>query len=304
MARTMQFLLMVSIVLVLACSAVASAEENTPTMENATELFQNGDYKAAAAAFKQIVKREPENVTAWANLGFSYYNMKEYEKAISAYTKVENRSSLKQNAAYNIACSYSLMGKKEEALDALERSIGYGFSNVKLLSTDTDLAIIRDDERFSRFIELAGKNLSPCEYNSKCRELDFWIGEWQVINVAGATLGTDRIEKGQNGCLLRESYTSITNDFTGTSIVFYDPAAESWKQIWIDTGGGIVYYDGHFENGTVHFEGKSIVKDGKIELSRMLLEPNDDGSVRQLIEKSADNGKTWYVWFDGKYVKK
>ncbi len=125
-----------------------------------------------------------------------------------------------------------------------------------------------------------------------------------TMNPAPAQTNEPAIEQAHNGCLIGENYTSATSSFTGTSINFYDPDSDSWKQTWIDISGMIIYYDGHFEDGVMHYEGELINKDGTTELSRMLLEPRDDGSVHKLIERSTDGGESWYVWFDGKYVKK
>lgn len=287
---------------VLSLSAVYSQSEK-PTIEEATAILRQGDFEAAAEAYEQIVVREPENSTAWGNLGLAYHSMGEYEKAIPAYEKYEEISPFRQFGAYNLACVYSLMGENDRALDALGRAVEHGFSNVNALDTDTDLANIRDDERFDQYREGVDKNLRPCEYDPKCRELDFWLGEWEVRSPSGATAGTNRIEKAHNGCLIRESYTSASSSFTGTSMNFYDPVSDSWKQTWIDISGVIIYYDGNIKDGAMHYEGTLINKDGSTELSRMLLEPNEDGSVHQLIERSTDGGKSWYVWFDGKYVK-
>ena len=43
-------------------------------------------------------------------------------------------------------------------------------------------------------------------------------------------------------------------------------------------------------------------KDRELE-ARLKLEPNADGTVRQLWETSSDDGKTWAASFDGLYRK-
>ena len=37
-------------------------------------------------------------------------------------------------------------------------------------------------------------------------------------------------------------------------------------------------------------------------MEAIFLSPNADGSIRQFIEESADDGATWTTWFDGRYV--
>jgi hypothetical protein len=53
----------------------------------------------------------------------------------------------------------------------------------------------------------------------------------------------------------------------------------------------------------MHFEGANVSRDGSSERFRMTFTPSPDGSVRQFIEQSRDGGETWYVWFDGRYVR-
>ncbi|NIM52189.1 MAG: hypothetical protein GTN78_18830 [Gemmatimonadales bacterium] len=48
----------------------------------------------------------------------------------------------------------------------------------------------------------------PCEKNAAYRQFGFWIGEWDMFNSEGRLVGTNRIEKLLNGCLLLEHWTS------------------------------------------------------------------------------------------------
>jgi hypothetical protein len=53
----------------------------------------------------------------------------------------------------------------------------------------------------------------------------------------------------------------------------------------------------------MRFRGQSCTADGKKAPRRMTFTPREDGTVRQLIEKSSDGGRTWTVDFDGVYTK-
>ncbi len=44
------------------------------------------------------------------------------------------------------------------------------------------------------------------------------------------------------------------------------------------------------------------LKTGERRPFRMTFTPQDDGSVRQFLEESTDGGKTFAIWFDGRYV--
>jgi hypothetical protein len=57
-------------------------------------------------------------------------------------------------------------------------------------------------------------------------------------------------------------------------------------------------------NGATPLSREHLYRNGWKELYRGTWTPQPDGTVRQLLEQSRDGGQTWYVWFDGKYVRK
>ena len=55
------------------------------------------------------------------------------------------------------------------------------------------------------------------------------------------------------------------------------------------------------DHTAMRFEGEHRYPDGRRAPYRMTFTPNEDGTVRQLIEESADGGETFAVGFDGLY---
>jgi hypothetical protein len=134
-------------------------------------------------------------------------------------------------------------------------------------------------------------------------EFDFWIGEWEVFNQQGQKVGENHIQKKMRDCLIIENWKSVRGSM-GTSMNYYDPSSDSWKQNWIDENGQIIWYSGNVRDNAMYFEGELIDHKGKIENARVILKLLPNGNVHHLIEHSKDSGKTWYTWFDGTYVKK
>ncbi len=143
---------------------------------------------------------------------------------------------------------------------------------------------------------------TPCLEGEAYEEFDFWVGEWDVFTPNGQRAGTNRIEKVAAGCLLVEHWTSATGG-TGKSLNYYHPAKRQWMQVWVDGQGGVIQAAGTFTDGAMRLLGEHVYPDGTREAFRMQFTPQDDGSVRQFIEQSKDDGATWYVWFDGRYVR-
>lgn len=141
----------------------------------------------------------------------------------------------------------------------------------------------------------------PCMSDERYRQFDFWIGEWAVHNQANdKQVGENVITREQDGCMLRESWMSARGS-SGTSINYFDPSDEQWKQVWTDASGGIIHYAGSFKEGAMHFAGEYYSQGQGTQLSRMTLTPRNDGTVHQFIENSKDHGTTWAVWFNGIY---
>ena len=144
---------------------------------------------------------------------------------------------------------------------------------------------------------------TPCEDKTEHRQFDFWIGDWEVFNPSGQRVGTNRIEKIVNGCILLENWTSASGG-VGKSFNFYDPADGHWHQLWVDGQGNVLRLRGALRDGVLHYEGETKTADGEPRKERLRFFNLENGFVRQLWEQSADDGKTWNVAFDGEYRPK
>ena len=135
------------------------------------------------------------------------------------------------------------------------------------------------------------------------RQFDFWIGEWNVIDQStGKQAGTSRIEKRLNGCVIYESWTG-TDGFLGHSFNMYNRDAKKWQQVWMDSRGQRINFTGDLKADGMHYEGPFRSGEKQV-LARMKFLKLPEGQVRQLWEQSADNGKSWQVLFDGRYIRK
>ena len=85
---------------------------------------------------------------------------------------------------------------------------------------------------------------APCaapEY----RQFDFWLGDWNVYNPAGALVGTNRVTREFDGCVLQEHWVAAgTSPQRGSSFNTWSPGARKWHQTWVDSTGGFLLLDG------------------------------------------------------------
>lgn len=312
MAKTFRLLIATLVTLLFSCSlVVAQVQQTTNTtapaqgassmMSEAEALFQAQKFTEAARAFAAVTKAEPANGRAWLRLGGSLHALGQYEQAVSALQRAVEilRGPI---AMYNLASAYARLNNKEEAFEWLNKALNAGFPQVGLLSTDEDLASLRDDVRFREVLILGERMAKPCLYTTEHRQFDFWIGEWDV-EANGQQAGTNSVQRILDGCVLFENWTSARGG-TGKSFNFYNSATRKWQQTWVDSTGSVLELAGEYKEKTIQFSGETRQADGSKLLHRLTFFNLSPERVRQFWEQSTDNGKTWTVAFDGMYVRK
>ncbi|MCE9593967.1 MAG: hypothetical protein K8S98_07235 [Planctomycetes bacterium] len=299
----------VALSLCTACSttqnaAVAEVREPTPVAApaaklDADQLFAAQRWAEAADAYRARVAAKPDDGAAWYRLGYCLHITGHLDEAIEAHTKAATFPALRAAATYNLACAKALKGEKDVALAELEHAVAAGFNDANMLATDTDLATLRPYSRFQQLVELVK---TSGEATGKNRELDFWLGDWDVFDVAGTQVGKSSITKAERGRMIHESWTDATGR-TGQSMNFVDAFDGAWKQEWVDDKGGVSHYSGELRDGAMCFVGFSTMGPNTRIGSRCTFTPNPDGSVRQFIETQDAQGN-WSSAFDGKYVRR
>ena len=135
------------------------------------------------------------------------------------------------------------------------------------------------------------------------KAFDFWVGSWEVTGPSGSKVGENRIEKIEDGCVLKESWTSANGVTTGTSINFYNSKLKQWEQLWVDNSGSVLKLRGrHVENQMILSSQPFVHSDGGSYVNRITWTHNKDGTVRQLWELVQDQ-KVAKTLFDGLYKK-
>ena len=137
------------------------------------------------------------------------------------------------------------------------------------------------------------------------REFDFWIGHWTVADAQGRLVGENLITAASDGCSLFESWRG-RGGVQGNSINRWDPARRRWRQVWVDNQGGDLELSGGRVGGAMVLEGVDShpAPATKPARQRITWTPLADGSVRQLWERSDDDGVSWAPVFDGRYVRR
>ncbi len=144
----------------------------------------------------------------------------------------------------------------------------------------------------------------PCQA-PEYSQFDFWLGHWDVFTPDGKTAGENVIERVLGGCVLRESWSG-RGGFAGSSLNGYDADDKRWHQSWFDNQGGRLELAGGREGAAMVLASSTPHPDkpGAVQRQRITWTPLPDGAVRQLWETSDDDGRSWRVAFDGRYVRR
>ena len=294
--------IVLSILLVLSINASAQTQPS-PAMNAANVLAQAGKWQEAAAAYESVLKDEPKNANAWYQLGSARYQLKQYKESAAAF---EKNVELANNgfAMYNLACVYALMGNNAKAIEWL----GKAADNPTMIKpainfTDPDLAAIKDEPGFKAIADRVDRLVHPCLYSDDAKQFDFFVGEWNAFNPQGRLSGSTIIQRIANGCGVLENWRDGFGN-EGKSINFYDAADKKWHQYWMGSNGVPLRYSGVYRDNAIRYEGEPSVTNGVKALTRLTFFKIDENTVRQLAENSTDDGETWKVSYDFKYVRK
>jgi hypothetical protein len=146
---------------------------------------------------------------------------------------------------------------------------------------------------------------APCMSSAPARQLDFWLGTWDVVNPEdGRKLGVNVVERELGGCMVLENWTGAGGS-SGKSMNFWDPQRRTWRQVWVSDRGNVLdYRHGEYRDRAMRFAGITIGEDGDTTRQRLTFHDVAPDTVRQVFEASTDGGATWRTTWVGIYVRR
>ena len=140
---------------------------------------------------------------------------------------------------------------------------------------------------------------NPCSASEQ-RQLDFWVGEWELTwpgNKAGEVQhGTNSIRRVLDGCVVEENFSGESDmHLRGKSVSIFDTRAGKWKQTWVDNEGGYLDFVGEFKDGQMILGRELTRPDGTKGIQRMVFKNISADEFDWSWEGSKDGGWTWQV---------
>lgn len=234
----------------------------------------------------------------WFDLGNQRLEAHDYQAALDAFLKARDagfgaRAVLNQR----LVRAYAQLGQKDKAFTILDQMAKNGFGPPDVFYAQDDVIPLRSDPRWKPIAEQMTKNAHPCKLAPEYRQFDYWLGEWDV-EIGGQKLASSSIQLILDECVIFENYTD-SRGYAGKSFSIYDATSKKWEQRYVDTTGAFHTWTGGVENGRMVFYWKT--PQG---LQRMSYEKESPDRVRQLIDVSTDDGKTWSPGYNGLYIRR
>lgn len=135
------------------------------------------------------------------------------------------------------------------------------------------------------------------------KQLDFWVGEWELTYVSGGTAGKsrNRITKTLDGCAVMEEFSGAPGTkLDGRSYSTFDRLTRRWKQTWVDNTGSYLDFTGGIRDGQMSFTREAEATSGKFH-QRMIWQEVKRDSLKWLWQRSDDGGRTWATQWEIDY---
>lgn len=277
-------------------------------ISKADSLYFKGDWEKAIPLYKTYLSDTSTNPVIWQRLAFSNQQAGKYKEAIRYFQKafsLNPSAQLKFSMYSNILTVYDKLDQGHEALEFIKPIVENGYGNFVLLESFPMFNSFKNSAEYKEVIEKAKMNAYPCLSDPHRKQMDFWVGEWDVYpNGSNSIVGKSSITKEDGGCVIIEHFESLLAPQTGHSINIYDPADSSWKQLYAGTGGRYqLYTNGIYKDSAMVFD-YELTANGKTGKGHYILYNLGPDQFRQYQDISFDGGKTVTVYYDYIYRRK
>jgi hypothetical protein len=137
--------------------------------------------------------------------GIALYGLKQYSESLSALAEARKYNTYPAFAWYHTARSNARLERKAGTFSGLDSSLSRGSRDVTRFREEEAFSVYIGTDVYAKFELALYKAARPCEFDPRYRQLDFWIGEWEVFPPAGVQIGSNRIEQSLAGAVIIEN---------------------------------------------------------------------------------------------------
>jgi hypothetical protein len=283
------------------CAAATVSAQDAPIADPGSLAFEDGRWEDVITEYRLILDAYPEDRLSRLRIAQAERELGRHEAALETLEDAGTANAPEAMIDVERARNLLALGRRQEALAALESADHLGLRAPQLLATAPDLEPLRSDRTFQRVYASVRGRVYPCEGAPGAGDFDFWVGRWEVRLPDGTLVGHNTVSKNDGGCSVQERWEGNSGS-TGTSLNFYLPSREQWRQVWTGSGGTLIDMTGALQDGDMVMEGTiEYIAQNRVVAIRARWTVAPDGRVRQRIEEFNLAGQTWDIWFDGFY---
>ena len=263
--------------------------------------FEAEDWSLAIEAYGELLVEDPGNGTTWLRIAQAQRGLGQHEQALETLEFAKESDGPVAMIDLERARNLVSLGQPARALSALEAADHLGLRALSSLEESEEFTSLRMETRFERIYQSVRSRIYPCEGIAASSAFDFWLGDWEVRLVDGTLVGQSTVTKQDGGCSVVEFWSGAGGS-SGTSINYYLPSRDQWRQIWVGSGGTLIdmvgspLVDGMRLEGTIEYAAQDRVL--AFRGTWMILA---DGRIRQHFEEFSLVAQGWDTWFDGYY---
>ena len=275
--------------------------QDAPIADPGSLAFEQGRWQDVIDEYRKILEKSPTDRLSWLRIAQAERELGRYEEALASLEQARAVEAPPAMVDLERTRDLLALGRREEAMSALFDADHNELRALDLLEESPDFDSIRNTRRFQEIIANVRARVYPCESIKPASDFDFWVGRWEVRGADGTLLGYNTITKEEGGCAIREHWEG-TGGSTGTSLSFYLPSREQWRQVWVGANGTMFDVTGGLEDGEMKLEGTiEYTRQENVLAFRGTWSQGPDGRVRQRMEQFDLVSQGWDLWFDGFY---
>jgi hypothetical protein len=276
------------------------AAQDVPIADPGSLAFEQGRWEDVIVEYRAILDASPEDRLSLLRIAQAERELGRHQAALATLEQARAANAPEAMIDLERARNLLALGQTEFALGALETADHVGLRALGLLEDAADFDPLRKEPRFQQVYRSVRGRVFPCEGMPAAHEFDFWLGRWEVRMPDGTLLGYDTITKRDGGCTVHEAWEG-SGGSSGTSLLFYVPSREQWRQVWVGSGATLIdITGGSTDEGQMHLEGTvEYAAEDRVVAFRGTWTVAPDGRVRQRMEEFDLLGQNWALWFDG-----
>lgn len=132
-------------------------------------------------------------------------------------------------------------------------------------------------------------------------QLDFWLGEWDIVNTGRPGITAEATIKSANqGCTILEEFRNFRANH-GNGVFAYDTSVNKWRQAYSSASGLFMLAEGNFTNGALT---QTITSPAELAGRRINFVSVDANTVHQWAEREDSATHAWITLWDMTYHRR